>query len=451
LDDDFRFAFSSDETWIATESASTLRLKPVKGNANVELPLPSGAIWAVNGGSRPLVAVADSTGISVVDAQSRSIVQHLPARDRWFTSLAWSKDIPLLAIGDWDGKVTLWNVGWGASWRFGNINNMIDTVWVGSAHHLPDCNRSLVFAENLAGDDSVKISGCNVFRRISVQSSNRREASVGFGDIGGEVHLNWSGHKCQVLVSVNDETSWGCDSSGRLLMARGRLSSNEGDINGGQPHNIFATYAGLDREARGARGVAVNGGKHIAIFVSDQLAIWKLESASARRVVEVCHPTSATFADVASGSNPRFAVVLADEGSALLADLDTGATRLLKQLNEKAVTACFRPDSTECYFGTSGGRLLRLDTATDDPPELLDANFGLPAHMIATPDGERLFTAGPGEQLGIRRLSDGAPIVQLTHHGLALQSGRHNLKRLLYLPKQQRVISLSEDGWLSQW
>jgi WD40 repeat protein len=259
--------------------------------------------------------------------------------------------------------------------------------------------------------------------------------------------------QCHVPLKFSHGSSnlWGLDRDGKLMIERTDPCILQ---IGGYRQATVVDWLGsafTNRTEGFPLGSASPDGRRLVICRGSWVAIWMVDGDEAHRIAETSHPSGADFTFEAISSDSGHCVILAKDGSVVHMDLTSGELRLLRQFREKAVTACFRPNSTECYFGTSSGQLLRLDTTTDDPPEVLDASFGLPAHMIATPDGERLLTAGPGEQLGIRRLPDGAPIVQLTHHGLALEPGRHNLKRLLYLPKQQRVVSLSEDGWLTQW
>ncbi len=394
-----------------------------------------------------MVAVAgNGNQLILADGKTGSTRAQLEGHGAKVSALAWGNQDTLLASGDRSGLIRLWHVPTPSS----ALRNQRRRTHR-QARIVTSLDESLL-ALGVPTPEKVP-PGCNVSLLKGTSLKNHLWKS-GWGADGAEVMepaaMSDVGYPLSLTAKADE--MWEISPSGKLVCetTSKRIVPPEESWIIRPREYLFETKA-FSSSTTNAAGVASPDGQRLALYADSLLSLWITKATSARRIAETNHPTGAKFNDAVISTDSRWAVVLAADGSALLADLDSGATRLLKQLNEKAVTACFRPDSTECYFGTSGGRLLRLDTATDDPPELLDANFGLPAHMIATPDGGRLLTAGPGEQLGIRRLPDGAPIVHLTHHGLALEPGRHNLKRLLYLPKQQRVLSLSEDGWLTQW
>lgn len=346
------------------------------------------------------------------------------------------------------------HIAWDLSGRtIAAADSVAISVWrVSRPFPMPSNNAVNLFVSS----DLPQVRGDKRWALESIDHGESFIASYFLSHLVGSDDYRWptpiSMSRARVLKKSEKQPLWCMNEEGEIVIFKEDMpiSIESKSLRRFEQFGVRITNA-FTRKVKSYGGTASEDGRRFVLHGDDLLAVWEVDGMTVRRLSETLHPNGSHFVEVASSFDSQQAVALAEDGSVLCVDLESGVARPLRRFAERAVTACFEPDTHRCFLGTAEGRLLRFDVTKEEPPELLDANFGFPAHMIAIPGEDRLLTAGPGEQLGVRRLSDGAPIVQLTHHGLALEPGRHNLKRLLYLNKKKRVVSVSEDGWLTEW
>ncbi len=200
-----------------------------------------------------------------------------------------------------------------------------------------------------------------------------------------------------------------------------------------------------------AFGQASPDGRRLVLCSGQKIGLWALDEAVPRRIPVATTHTEGII-DLAISSDSRHAITVARDDPPLLLDLVTGIATLVTGLGEdEFYSACFVPGSTWCVLGTQTGRLVRVDIAHPGRHEVLTSDLATNYQLIASPDGRRLFATGSGGRLGVVRASDGEPLVWFTHRGLSSEPGEHTLKRLLYLSRQNHLLSLTEDGLLARW
>ncbi len=360
-----------------------------------------------SGGSELLVRVHDGGTLAV-----RQVLAGHPAS---IAALAWSPDGTRLASGDREGHVRVWEPAvMEAPERRG--------VWpgfkkgVGEVHLVTDPEETLVAAT--ASTNSIVLLDAKTMRKV-------RELE------GITIPLRFVEGTAQL---------WALAPGGRLVLAstdgRGRLWQT----------NAFDTAVDT------AFGQASPDGRRLVLYSGQRIGLWATDGPVARRIpVATGHADG--IVDLAISSDSRRAITVARDDPPLLLDLVTGVATPVTGLpdDDEFYSACFIPGSTWCVLGTQTGRLVRVDTAHPGRHEVLNSDLVTNYQLIASPDGRRLFATGSGGRLGVVRASDGEPLVWFTHRGLSSEPGEHTLKRLLYLSRQDRLLSLTEDGFLVRW
>ena len=359
-----------------------------------------------SGGSEQLVRIHDGGTLEVR--------QVLAGHQGSIAALAWSPDGTRLASGDNEGQVRLWDpAAMDAPEHRG--------VWpgfkkgVGQVQMVTDAEESLVAAT--AGTNSIVLLDARTMRKVR----------------------DLEGLTIPLRFADGTDQLWALAPGGRLVLAstagRGWLWQTNG----------------FDTAVETAFGQASPDGRRLVLCSGQKIGLWALDEAVPHRIpVATAHAEG--IIDLAISADSRRAITVARDDPPLLLDLVTGVATPVPGLGEdEFYSACFLPGSTWCVLGTRTRRLVRVDTAHPGRHEDLSSDLLTNYQLIASPDGRRLFAAGSGGRLGVVRASDGEPLVWFTHRGLSSGPGEHTLKRLLYLSRQDHLLSLTEDGLLVRW
>ena len=347
------------------------------------------------------------------DADTLETTHSLTGHGSSITALAWSTDGGLLASGDQEGEVRVWRTAAPAP--------EARVVWTGFKIGGGP-------VQIVASDDETLVAataGTHVVALLDGATLKERRRLEGL----------------VIPLGFADGTNqlWALAPGGRLA----RVGLRDG--------RILKQTDAFDGSVDSAFGQVSPDGQRLLLYSGNRVTIWALDTVEPRRL-SASAPVSGTILDLAFSDDSRQALTVGREGSVVLWDLATGAAQPLVGLTDQNIhTACFLPHSTECVLGTDSDRLLRLDTARPDRLKTLAGSLPANYQLVAEPGGDRLFAAGVNGRLGVIRTTDGQPLVWFTHRGLAAEPGEHTLKRLLYLPRQRQLLSLTEDGRLARW
>ena len=200
-------------------------------------------------------------------------------------------------------------------------------------------------------------------------------------------------------------------------------------------------------------GSASPDGRRLILYRKSSVAIWGITGQTANLLAESNRHEN-DIIDLAIRGDSALAVTVAQGGEAYLWSLspeDAGKPTPILGITEDLRAACFVPESHHILLSAETVGLYRIDIRHPDRPQLIRSELNENYQMLATPDGKRILVAGTGGRIGVLRAKDGIPLVWFSHRGLDAIPGEHTVSRMLYLPKGERLLSLTDDGRLADW
>ncbi len=368
--------------------------------------------WLASGGVDQLIRLQE--------ADSLQLIHSFSGHSGTITSLAWSADGNWVASGDSEGEIRLW---WHP--QSGPISRTVVSGLKeggGSVQMVSDPTESAVaFTSGVStiGLMEIHTNSLEVVRHI-------QDASV------------------PLLFANGSKTLWVIQQPGLLKC----VNTLDGSVL--FQTNAFRTL--VDKKV-GTFGLASPDGRSLLLYGKTTVAIWNITGLTADRMAEETQHSN-DIIDLAIREDSTLAVTVAKNGEAFfwsLAPSDVGKSTPISGITEDLYAACFVPGTRRCLLSSGSSGLFQVDIRHPTRAASLRSELNENYQMLATPDGKRVLVAGASGRLGVLRAEDGAPLVWFSHRALDALHGEHSFRRLLYLPRRERLLSLTDDGRLADW
>ena len=193
-------------------------------------------------------------------------------------------------------------------------------------------------------------------------------------------------------------------------------------------------------------GRATPDGSHAILYTAKQLAFTTLPP---KQPIQTIAKGDHLFLDVDCSPDGTLTAVIVDLFGFALYETATGKLLFTRDLTDSPPNSLRFVDTQTLLLG--GENVIMVTGTTSNAPlRGIKSNLSNNDDLVVFPGTDRFVTTGASGRLGFIRLSDGTPMLNLSHPGLRDIPGEHTIRQLEAMPNGD-LFGLTDNGLLAVW